>query len=179
MSHTSKPVKRLVQASVSPLLADGTFSITVPIRIVPPQWKHLAALPVEYPVPLDGQRSLVESVHLLLSKEATCLIPKPYRYPELYSAGARIEYGPHRQSPGGFSPPCVRRPRDHPQAPLKRPPEPLPSLGRSFGTAPRRRPWLWESKPPAATRWPSPSNPANLPMRIAGSSHGPDCNSII
>ena len=30
---TSKPVRRLVQASVSPLLADWTFSITIPIRI--------------------------------------------------------------------------------------------------------------------------------------------------
>ena len=36
---------------------------------------------------------------------------------EIVCGKGRIEYGPHRQSPWGFAPPYVRRPRFHPLAP--------------------------------------------------------------
>ena len=110
----------------------------------------------------------------LLSKEVACWIPEPHRSPDTSPAEGRTEYGPPHQSSWGLTPPGVWRWGFR----LLAPPERLPGLERSFGTAPPRRPWPWGSERLAVTRWPSPWNPANLLMRITGSYCGPDCNII-
>ena len=164
---TSKPVRRLVQASVSPLLADWTFSITAPIRVRcsstmealcsaankvsgTSRWTKVAG-GIRAPPPLE-----------------------PYWSPELSLAGGRIQDGPRLQHPWGSAPPCVRSPLFSPPALPQQSPELRPGLG-PFGTTPRCCPRLWGRRPSGGSRCPSHPGPTNLLTKIARCRTRPDC----
>ena len=145
---TSKPVRRLVQASVSPLLTNRTFSITVSIRtrcsstIEAPcsaasrlsgasGWTEVTDGTGTFPpwegIPFAGPRSLVDLRNGIRLR------------PEGNS-------GPITSPRGDFSP-YVRRPRSHPGMSPRWSPESPPGLGKSFWMPPRHHPWVrWNEK---------------------------------